>query len=121
MSDAGADADGQRFLSVPGNGKDTVKREEGRRCAARCWRTKSRPVSDRPGLQGRGYRRGRIRAPIATRRWQRTAVREATWSHASKSPVPGEGRSPNGPADGKEQMKMANAFCRYLEMAERMQ
>jgi hypothetical protein len=25
-------------------------------------------------------------------------VREATQSHASESPVPGEGRSPNGPA-----------------------
>jgi hypothetical protein len=52
-------------------------------------------------------------------------IRKADRSHASGPPMPGEGRErPNGPADGEEpecrtpeQMSMANAFCRYLEMS----
>jgi hypothetical protein len=46
-------------------------------------------------------------------------IRKASQSHAFDWPVPGEGRSPNSPADGEEQMKMANAFFGYLEMADR--
>ena len=49
-----------------------------------------------------------------------TEIRKADRSHASGPPMPGEGRSPTGPADEEVQMKMANAFCRYLEMAEKM-
>lgn len=69
-------------------------------------------------------------------------IRKASQSRAFGSPVPGEGRvrrmrrtplqevvagplaeqdcaakRPNSPADGEEQMRMANTFCRYLELA----
>jgi hypothetical protein len=54
----------------------------------------------------------------------RLRIRKVSRARAPDSPMPGEGRSPNGPADEEqpecrtpEQMRMANAFCRYLEMA----
>ena len=41
-----------------------------------------------------------MRQDVATDRWAAsTEIREADRSHASGPPVPGEGRSPNGPAD----------------------
>ena len=41
-------------------------------------------------------------------------VREASQSHVSDSPVPGEGRSPNGPAD-EEDWKDTRMPMRYAE------
>ena len=93
--------------------------------ARRC-RAKSRPVFDRPGLQGvlcsvlRDYSAGgfALRAAVAnasgvqcgsalvTRNLPQDGatdgVREANQSHVFDSPVPGEGRSPNGPGDEED-------------------
>jgi hypothetical protein len=70
------------------------------RSAARRCRAKSRPVFDRPGLQGRCYRWSAIRVPIATKKSQRidgqtrrassTEIRKATRSHVFESPMLGE-------------------------------
>ena len=40
------------------------------------------------------------------RKWQRTTVRKASWSRASNSPAPGEGRSLNGPADEEDGLRL---------------
>jgi hypothetical protein len=41
-----------------------------------------------------------LRQDVATDRWaSSTEIRKASWARAPDSPMPGEGRSPNRPAD----------------------
>ena len=122
MPDAGADADGERVLSVSRNGESTVR--NGFRVKRTPLRFGAAAPREEASREGR-YRCGSIRAQLPQdvamdRSASSHEIRKASQSHAFDWPVPGEGRSPNGPADGEAQMKMANAFCRYLEMAEQV-
>jgi hypothetical protein len=67
------------------------------------------------------YQRAARKRPGISEGRTATGRQTCVWRRASGPPVPGENRDirtarPNE-EDSPEQMRMANAFCRYLELA----